>query len=313
MNGQLYVVPELTTTFQQWTNKKKKLLASLIFPEVLVDDEKFLVWAGGSEHLIVPSNTLRFGKAKANESTFSRSTSEKGPLNEHALSGWISERQYKLGAKIGQIGVETQVTEGIASQMELIDEKALADFLSSTTNITHYNTLTGPDKWSDHANSDPFADIVAMLTNHNTYSPADINTAWLSKQSWLQIVDHPAFLDRMKWARTNASMSVDDFLKLMAPYGIEKLWIGDAKINTANEGQTPVYSNIWGNNFWMGYVTDTPEAQEINGGYKFRLRDSRRVTKEVQNNPPGAEIVNTDFYDHIALSTDVYCMIEDIV
>lgn len=312
MNGQLYVVPELTTTFQQWTNKKKTFLGDKIMPEVTVEAERFLVWAGGSQHLIVPSSTLRFGKAKANESTYSRSTSEKGPLNEHSLSSFITERQYKLGGKAGPISVENQVVEGIASQMELVDEKALADFFSDTANITHYNTLTGADKWSQFGTSDPFSDIVTAIVAHNAYSPADINAAWLAKDSWLQIVDHPAFLDRIKWSNTGV-MTIEDFLKLMAPYGIEKLWVGDAKINTANENATPAYANIWGNNFWMGYVTDAPEAQEINGGYKFRLADSRRVTREQKANPNGSEIVNTDFYDHIALSTDVYYMIEDIV
>jgi hypothetical protein len=310
MNGTLYVVPELTTTFQQWTNKGKSFLSDLIFPEVVVDNEKFLVWSGGSEHLIVPSNTLRFGKAKANESTFSRSTSEKGPLNEHSLSAFITERQYKLGGS--SLSVETQAVEGLASEMQLVDEKALADFLSSTSNITHYNTLTGGDKWSAYGTSDPFDDIVTAIVAHNAYAPQDINSAWLSKDSWLQIVNHPAFLDRIKWSKTGV-MSIADFLQLMAPYGIEKLWVGSAKINTANEGQTPSYSNIWGSHFWMGYVTDNPGQQEINGGYKFRLRDSRRVTREAFNNPPGNEVVNTDFYDHIALSTDCYYLIQNIV
>lgn len=310
MNGQLYVVPELSTTFQQWTNKNKTFLGPNIMPEVQVDNERFLVWSGGSEHLVIPSSTLRFGKSRATESTYSRSTTEKGPLNERALEAFITERQYKLGGSM--ITVENQVVEGLASQMELVDEKSLADFMSDTANITHYQTLAGTSKWSDFGNSDPFADITAAIVAHNGYSPADINTAWLAKDSWLQIVNHPAFLDRIKWSKTGV-MSIADFLTLMAPYGIEKLYIGDAKLNTANENQTASYSNVWGKNFWMGYVTNTPEAMEINGGYKFRLKDSRRVTKEVKNNPPGAEIVNTDFYDYIALSTDVYFMIQNIV
>lgn len=310
MNGQLYVVPELSNTFQQWVNNPNGFLAEKIFPEVLVDNERFLVWSGGNQHLIVPSTTLRFGKAKANESSYSRATTEKGPLNERALSDFITERQYKLGSS--PLSVENQVVEGLASQMQLVDEKALSDFFSSTSNITHYNTLTGTDKWSDFGNSNPFNDITTAIVTQNAVSPADMNTAWLSKVAWLQIVNHPDFLDRIKWSKTGV-MTEADFLQLLSPYGIEKLYIGNAKYNTANEGQNASYSNIWGNHFWLGYVTDTPGAQEINGGYKFRLRDSRRVTRETKNNPPGNEVVNTDFYDNICLSTDVYYMIQNIV
>jgi hypothetical protein len=310
MNGQLYVVPELSNTFQQWVNNPNGFIADTIFPEVLVDNERFIVWAGGNQHLIVPSTTLRMGKAKANESSYSRSTSEKGPLNEHALSDFITERQYRLGGS--SLSVENQVVESLASQMQLADEKALADFMSNTANITHYNTLTGTDKWTDFANSNPFSDITTAIRYQNTVTPQNINTTWMAWDSWLGIVNHPDFLDRIKWSKTGV-MTQADFLTLMAPYGIEKLYIANAKYNTANEGQTAAFSNVWGGNMWLGYVTDNPGQQEINGGYKFRLRDMRRVTRETKNNPPGNELVNTDFYDNICLSTDVYYMIQGIV
>lgn len=310
MNGDLYVVPELSTTFQQWTNKKEGFIGSKIFPEVPVDNERFYVWEGGSEHLVIPSSTLRTGKAKAPQSTYSRTYGEKGPVQEHALSAFITEREYKLGG--ASVSVENQVVEGLASQMELIDEKDLADTLASTSVVTHYNTLTGADKWSQHGTSNPFNDIVTAVRTQRQYSPAPANTAWLGMNAWLQIVDHPDFLDRIKW-HTMGLMTEADFLKLMAPYGIKKLHIADVRYNSAKEGQTEVYTDVWDNNFWIGYITDTPGQKEINGGYKFTLRDSRKVTREFSNNPPGNELVNWDNYDHILLSSDVYYMIEDIV
>lgn len=310
MNGNLYVVPELSTTFQQWVNKSENFIGNLIMPEVPVDSERFIVWSGGKEHLTIPSDTIRFGRAKFPESSFSRATTEKGPLNERGLSGFITERQYKLGGS--PVTVENQEVEGLASQMALLDEKGLADTLADTNVITHYLQKSGNGQWSDHANSTPFNDITYAVTQQRLYSPAPANTAWLSMYAWLQIVNHPDFLDRIKWSKTGV-MTKEDFLVLMAPYGIKNLYIADVRYNSGKEGLSDSMNDVWGKHFWVGYVTSTPGLKEINGGYKFSLRGARKVTREQFNNPPGAEIVNTDTYDQILLSADVYFVIKDIV
>src|SRR5947207_5312988 len=160
-NSKLYIVPELTTTFQMWMNLDQNFIASKIFPEVPVPNEMFYVWSAGKEHLTLRTSTIRFGRAKAPETHFSRNTTLKGPLNEHALSDFITERQYKLGG--AALSVENQVVEGIASQMALTDEYALATTLSDTSIVTHYTTLTGGAQWSDHGNSNPFTDITSAV------------------------------------------------------------------------------------------------------------------------------------------------------
>src|SRR5947209_2986448 len=124
MNGQQYVVPELSTTFQQWNNRSGDFISQLIMPEVPIDNmERFLVWSGGKEHMIVPSTTLRFGKTQFAEANFSQSTSEKGPLEEHGLSDFISDRQYRVSSMSGPLSIENRIVEGLASKMRLRDEK----------------------------------------------------------------------------------------------------------------------------------------------------------------------------------------------
>jgi len=310
MNGQLYVVPELTSTFQQWVNNSNNFIGKFIFPEVVVPNERFLVWSAGKEHLTIPSSTYRFGRARANEVTYSRNTTEKGPLNERALSDFITERQYKLGGS--SLSVETQTVEGIASQMELVDEKALADTLADTNVVTHYLTKSGTGQWSDYGNSNPFSDITYMVQQQALNSPMPANTCWMDWLTWLQIINHPDFLTRLNIA-ADRSMTQEQFLKLLAPYGIEKLYIAKSTYNTAAEGQTASMGRVWGKHFWIGYVTDTPGQQQINGGYKFRLDGARKVTREQKNNPAGSEIVNGDTYDYLLLSSDVYFMLQNVI
>lgn len=308
--SQLYVIPELSTTFQQWRNLDTNFIGKYIFPDVPVDSEMFYVWQSGKEHLTIPTSTLRFGRAKANESTYSRSTTLKGPLNEHALSSFITKRQYDIGGSA--LSVENQVVEGLASQMEIVDENALATTLANTSIITHYQTQSGTSQWSDHANSNPFNDITTAVQTQANYSPMPANTAWMSLEVWLQIINHPDFLARLNLAADRV-MTPTSFLSLLSPYGIEKVYVGRVKYNTAAEGQTPSLSSVWGKHFWLGYITDTPGVQQINGGYKFSLRNERYVTREPSINPMGNELVNVDVYDYELLSADVYYMIQNAV
>jgi hypothetical protein len=309
-NSKLYVIPELTTTFQMWMNLDQNFIAKNIFPEIPVPNEMFYVWSAGKEHLTIPTSTIRMGRAKAPETHASRNTALKGPLNEHALSDFITERQYKIGG--GALSIENQVVESVASQMALTDEFALATTLSDTTVLTHYQTLSGGAQWSDHGNSNPFTDITNMVQQQSNLSPMPANTCWMSNDVWLQIVNHPDFLARLGLAQ-DRTMNQDKFLNLLSPYGIEKLYIGKTKYNNANVAQTANLVSTWGKHFWIGYVTDTPGVQQINGGYKFYLDGMRRVTREFKNNPPLNEIVNTDFYDYELLSPDVYYWLQNVI
>lgn len=316
MNGQLYVVPELTTTFQQWNNASTDFIGQLIMPEVNVDDmERFLVWSGGNEHLIIPSTTLRFGKTQYAEANFSESTTEKGPLEEHGLSDFISDRQYRVSQKAGPLSIENRITEGLASKMRLFDEQDVANTFSNTSIVTHYDTLSGTSQWSDKANSNPIQDLTTMVINQSASSSMPANAAWCSWLVWMQLITHPAIIDKIKWTNAAGVITQQQFLDtILVPLGINKLYVGKARQNTANEAQSRNMQYLWPKHFWVGYVTDQPGQFEQNGGYKFTGgTDVRRVMKETSMDPPGAKIITADFYSHIMLDAGVYYMLQTVI
>lgn len=316
MNGQLYVVPELTTTFQQWTNKAQDYISQFILPDVPVENiERFLVWSGGNEHLIVPTNTLRTGQTKYARSTFSQMTGEKGPLEEHGLAADLTDRQYRLSPNLGGMGLETRVTEGLASRMRLLDEKSIADTFADTGTISQFTPLSGSSQWDNGANSDPLKDIKDAVLEQRKHSPNAANTAFLSWDVWMKgIVMHPTIISKINFTEFSGMITQAQFLALLAPLGITKLYIGSSRRNSANEGQDANIVDVWGNHFWVGYVTDEPGQFEINGGYRFNGGPAvRQVFKETHMDPPGSTLVTSDFYDYIFLSTDVYFMIQNAV
>lgn len=160
--------------------------------------------------------------------------------------------------------------------MAIINEKTLADMLTNTSIVTKNRTLAVTDRWSDYANSNPFENILTAVTSSKFIR---YNTMVMSREGYLPLISHPDILDRLKWARGGA-VSPDQLKQLFGPFGIQNIFIGRSRANVAPEGLTEDIENIWGNDVLFGYVTPKPNRKTLNGGYKFILKNRRKVTKE---------------------------------
>lgn len=309
-NSPIYVDQALTNVSNAWFNQDSDFIANRIFPEVVVTKKTFKIPEYSKDNLRVPSSSVRTGESKAKRVSYGRTYNDAGPLQEHSLSDFVTKDDYDMTDD--PFDPESDAVENINHLMALIDEKDLASMLSDTAVVTQNTTLSGTDQWSDYGNSNPFDDIKIGAIQMRNSSLKVPNTFFTSWEAWIQMVDHPDFLDRIKWSKTGV-MTEADFLQLFAPYGITKIAIGKAAENTAVEGQTDTLGAVWGKHAWLGYVTDRPGRKEVNGGYKFRLQDGREVTKEAQNNPPGTEVVNRDYYDHILLNEECFYLLKNVV
>lgn len=84
----------------------------------------------------------------------------------------------------------------------------------------------------------------------------------------------------------------------LAPTLLKKVW-------------TKISRTSWGDDVLFGYVTDKPGRKQLNGGYKFQLKDARETTKEHFNNPAHTEIVVTDYYNYEMLMPDAWYLLKD--
>lgn len=306
-NTPLYIDQALTNVSNAWFNDDKDFIADKLFPEVLVKKPTFKVGKYGKDGLRLPSNTLRTGESSAQRVNLTRGFEDIGPLQEHALSAFVTEDDYNLTDD--PFEPESDEVENMNSIMALVDEKDLATQLTDTSVVTQNKTLSGTAQWSDYDNSDPLADIKAAV---EAAQFIDFNTIAMGKEVWLALSQHPVLLDRLKWSERGV-VTEEAFLSLIAPYGITKLLIGKAKENTGKEGLADSISTIWGRNVILAFVQPKPGRKKVNGGYKFRLKDGRRVQREERIDPNGTKIVNTDYYGHFLLSTDCFYLIKNAV
>jgi hypothetical protein len=307
-----YLDTRLTNVSNAWKNADEDYIANQLFPTVIVNKKTFKIANYTKENLRVPSSSVRTGESKAKRVNYFRGDQQMGPLQEHALSDFVTfEDQTMTDDPYDAL---SDATENLMDKMELIDEKALASFLSSTTNISQNTNigLTPTNQWNDYGNSNPFNDIKTGCILMKSTALKIPNTFFTSWEAWIQMVDHPDFLDRIKWSQTGV-MTESDFLKLFTPYGISKIVIGKVSENTAKEGQTDTLAPVWGKNAWLGYVTDKPGLREVNGGYKFQLDNARMTTNEAHSNPRGNEIVNYDYYDYELINSTLWYLMQNVV
>lgn len=197
---------------------------------------------------------------------------------------------------------ESDTTEFVLERMALADEKAVASVVTNLS-IVPGTTLSGTSQWTD-PNSDPF-EAVRLVVKAAGF--VKYNTMALSRNGYQSLITHPAVLDRLKWAQGGA-VSMEQLKQLFAPYGIENIFLGQAKANFAPEGTASSISDIWGLDVSLGYVTPRPGIKQINGGYKFSLNEGRKVEKDLKFNPNYTELVVSDYYTYQLLLPEAwYC------
>lgn len=311
-NGPSYVDQTLTDLSQKWSNSSGDFIAEQLFPVITVDQPTGKYWAYNKDNLRAGGTNvdLRTGRSKTAEVTFGKSLKDFGPLQEHALKDFITSDEYKFTDS--PLNIETDVVDNLNEVMTLSEEISLATMLRNTSIITQNTTLSGTSQWSDYTNSSPFSDIKSAILQARANSFKAPNTITFSQDVWLALVDHPDLLDRIKWANLGV-VTEADFLRLFAPYGIQRVLVGRAMYDTVTEGQTSVIGSVWGKDVVLSYTTSAPGLRTVNGGYTLRLRDGKYVDRWDESDPKGTFIRNNDYYDQMLFASELFFLIKNAV
>lgn len=305
-----FISQPLTRVANKWKNENDALIGNIIFPTVPVAKKEFKVPYYGKESLIIPSDVSRTGESKYKRVRHSRGYNTPTILTEKGLSDFVTkDDKEQTGDEFDAL---SDAVENIQERMELVNEKNLATMLSDTAIVTQNQTLSGPSQWSDTANSDPINDIKTAIQAIRGSALVMPNSMWFDMSVWLTLMDHPAVVDRVRGAVVQ-EINVAMMKRLLAPYGIQNIYIAKATENTGGEGASDSLSSVWGKHAWLGYITNNPGYKQVNGGYKFALRNGRVVTREEKANPPGTEVVNADYYEHILLSDTCYYLFKNAI
>lgn len=226
-------------------------IAPMLFPAVPVEKQSDGYYVIDPASWLRVENTRRSPKAPANAGEWKVSTATYFAQNwafrtDHALET-LSNADAALRIRQGS-------TEYVVSMLKRDMEVRVANQVTSISNVGSGVILSGNSLWSDFVNSDPISDVKtghAFIENNTGLSA---NTAAMDKDTYRMLKIHPVIRDYAK--QTIPGPVPDTVLKEL--FEVENLWVAKGIRNTANEGATATFSNIWGNNFLLARIDRRP-------------------------------------------------------
>lgn len=151
----------------------------------------------------------------------------------------------------------------------LAREKRVIDFITDTiTNFASYTAaLAGTNRW-DNDNSEPVKKFNTYAETVRSNCGKWPNIVVLAYDVYIKLSEHPAILDRIKITQNKVSTEA-----LIAElFHVDKILLARAKYNSAEEGQTPVLSDLMSKKIFLGWINSRPGIFEPSVGYNIQSK-----------------------------------------
>lgn len=185
--------------------------------------------------------------------------------NEYALATKLPERI--LNTADNQLSLRAAKAEFVTDRIALRQEVDLANLVFSAS----WGLNTAPTiKW-DSPTGTPIEDIIAgsdFIAENTSY---EANTLVLGRAAWSGLRRNPDILDLL----AGAERKIATPQLLAQALDLERVLVGRGAHNTAQEGQAPVFSYIWGKDALLCYVAPSPGQLTPSALYTFVARQER--------------------------------------
>jgi hypothetical protein len=286
---QLHVDTLLTNVSVKYRNND--FIAQEIFPIVPVkkSSDLFRVY---SREFRVPE-TIRAMGGEAKEASFEVSTSSY-QLEWHALKDHVADRQAE-NYDLADLRVDT--TENLTDIILRRMEKSVLD-LFTTTNWSLNVSLAAASAFSANtttSNPIPVFDtgastVIAESGKKPTYGV-------MNRQTMIACKNHISVLERTKYVSAEMDQTM-----LAALFGLEKLHVSLASVDTSAPGQASSISSLLGNVAFMGWKPASAGPLQPSAGYIFR--NARPLVKRwrVEERESDAIEVNVEYQAKVVAS-----------
>jgi hypothetical protein len=130
--------------------------------------------------------------------------------------------------------------------------------------------LTGANKWSAGATSDPIADVNTGHAFMRGQTGLTANIAVIDYDTMVTLRRHPLFLDLYKQVQGG---QVTD-AQIAEQFRVKQILIADAILENAKEGGTSSMTNMWGNICLLAHVEPAQSMEDVTTfGLGFRWTD----------------------------------------
>ena len=212
-------------------------------------------------------------RSKANEITEHRSL-DTYSCKPYALQNWISELD--LQNQDAPLNEMADLTQSVNDVLDLKEELRIATIMTTAGNFPGQTAaLTGADRW-DVSTGDPQADINAALDSMWGGLGNAKTVAYMGVEVMRALQVHPKIVALFSGAGAGG-ISVTQVKSLFPE--IDEFLVGRGRKDTANEGQAASYSRIWGKQFGIVKVAQTPSTRTVAFGFTLRFQGARTATQ----------------------------------
>lgn len=254
------VDPALGNISIKYTNDS--FIADIVVPMIKVAKQTGKYYIYDKANLRIDQTDRAAGSA-ANEIDFDVAPTGVFATTDHALKGFVADEiQDQADTALDPLIDET---ETITEKLMLDREQKAANLVFSSSNVTNGVTLSGTSQWSDYDNSDPIADVRTARTSVHQNTFKKPNTLVLGKQVFDMLIEHPAIIERIKYSQ----LGVVTPELLARVFQVDRILVGEAGKNGAQEGQTDSLSYIWGKNALVAFIAPQVRLRMITLALNF--------------------------------------------
>jgi len=263
--GTVHQNATLSNVSIQYANEA--FIGTQLLPVVPVAKESdiFYTYPRG-ERMQYPDDALGV-RGRANEISESRSTDTYTCL-PRGLSNYVAQRT--LNNQDAPLDEMVDLVEALNEGMDYLEEKRIATLLGATATFGtgQYSTLTGANQWNSTTGG-------ALISNIQTACAAIWSGRGPSRKVSFTNLDvfnvmsrHASILDLFKYNGSSPGLATPGMIAGF--FGISQLLVGEARSNTAVEGDADVYGRLWGDDFGILRVATRPSRRNASFGYTFR-------------------------------------------
>lgn len=218
---------------------------------------------------------------------YSRADSNRIPDTEMAADGMPNQLKYSktpvtvtlepdgLSDRLPIEEIESQsdggddvldTVESLTDGMLMKHEKRVADLIMDPANYAAANKVTLTNDWKDHAAGTPIQDIQAG----KRACARPPNVMVMDEESWDALISHPDIVEFLGGMNREG---MPDEAKVAQYFGLENVFVGKVKYNSANEGATPSYGYLWPKGrVLIARIAQEPKRGELTLARSYRKR-----------------------------------------
>lgn len=170
-------------------------------------------------------------------------------------------------------------------------------------------SATPSASWSA-SNSTPIRDVATAKATIVAAIGREANTGVMGRGLWTHVSNNDEILDRIRYMAGPNDPAIATATAVAALFQLQRLLIGSAIYNSANEGATDSIGHVWGNHMWVGFVAPNPSLMTPSAGYTFEY-EGRKINRYYEDQERNTVIECLASWDTKVVATDAGYLIKN--